>query len=281
MPPLYQHLQQDDAGAIETLNDLLHLSAVLRRNGPPTDELRPLVAAGIDALIASHLLIIASDVRLAADPADKKSLQVDTAHKLIDDLLQCVPPDEQMRLLGPTTQPSATQPIAATEQTNARLKETFARCDAVQIMAAMSLACHLYQFEMKRWPQSLAEIVPDYLPSAPLDNWGDGKQTFGYVVIAHALPDGSDRPLVYCRCESRDGLFYRTDSPHYGFYFGDGSDRGKRDQKRGGQFYDVAAWTPSATNDRPRNAADSANGTLKRTRMEPSGQNTLTCRRTG
>jgi hypothetical protein len=80
----------------------------------------------------------------------------------------------------------------------------------------------------------------------PIDPWGDGKQTFGYVLIKGGLPDGSDRPLAYDRCNSADGMFFRVDQPEYGFYNGDGSNLPPAQQKHGGQFWDVASWVPAA-----------------------------------
>jgi hypothetical protein len=72
--------------------------------------------------------------------------------------------------------------------------EQLKRVDAEQTMAAMSLACHLFMFKNQRWPDSLDELVPAYLPHATLDPWGKSTQTFGYLLARGALPDGSDRP---------------------------------------------------------------------------------------
>jgi hypothetical protein len=121
----------------------------------------------------------------------------------------------------------------------------------------MSLACHLFRFETGRWPRSLDEMSPAYLPRVPIDPWGDGKQTFGYALIKAGLPDGGDRPLVYSRCMSTDGLHYRTDAPQYGFYGGVRvqSPTGPRFLLTG-QFRDVARWSRPA-------GADDGFGTVK------------------
>ena len=114
----------------------------------------------------------------------------------------------------------------------------------------MSLACHLYRRDHHRWPATLGDLVPAYLPRAPIDPWGDGTQTFGYVLLPNSPPnsppDGSLRPVVYDRCESRDGLFARADAPQYGFYQGDGSTNATSRQRQGGQARDVASWHPPA-----------------------------------
>ena len=51
-------------------------------------------------------------------------------------------------------------------------------------------------------------------------------------------------PLVYSRCESKDGPAYRVDEPQFGFYSNDGTDRPRSEQKRTGQFRDVTLWQP-------------------------------------
>jgi hypothetical protein len=86
--------------------------------------------------------------------------------------------------------------------------------------------------------------VPNYNAKVPLDPWGDGKQTLGYVLIKGGLPDGKDRPLVFDRCHSRDAMFYRIDEPQYGFYVDDGSGLPLNQRKQGGQFRDVTLWQP-------------------------------------
>jgi hypothetical protein len=249
----YQHQIGDDPGAIETIRDLLHLAHVLRHNAPPGDVFHPLVAAGIDALASYHLDVIASCIKLAAAPTDASAVQPNLVHALIEQLLAVVPPDQQMAQFDPKAAETLerdlkiknARPIA--EQA-ALLRETFARCDAGRITAAISLATHLFKNHHHRWPAALAELVPAYLPSIPTDYWGDGHQPFGYVLISAGLPDGSDRPLVFDRCRSKDGLFYRVDQPEYGFYNGDGSTLPFRDQKQGGQFYDIASWVPDRKN---------------------------------
>ena len=105
-----------------------------------------------------------------------------------------------------------------------RCIETYNRINAERGLAAMSLACHLYRFDNGDWPKSLDDLRT-YMPGMPIDPWGDGTQTLGYVLIKRGLPDGSDRPLVYSRAAMKDGLFYRNDWPNYSWYFGDGSHR--------------------------------------------------------
>lgn len=73
------------------------------------------------------------------------------------------------------------------------------RARAERRMAAVALAVRLYRLDHAgQWPASLGELVPDYLPSVPLDPFSPGgNKPLGYVILTGALPDGSDRPLVY------------------------------------------------------------------------------------
>jgi hypothetical protein len=95
-------------------------------------------------------------------------------------------------------------------------------------------------------------LTPKYLPKIPVDPWGDGKQTLGYVVIKGGLPDGADRPLVFSRCNSSDGLFFRADRPAYSFY-------NVHKGKEGGEFRDVARWTAGDVPSEPTTRAVTSN----------------------
>ena len=109
-------------------------------------------------------------------------------------------------------------------------------------MAAMSLAAHLFRHG-KRAVAGVLEELATKLPRVPVDPWGDGKETLGYVVMKGGLPDGSDRPLVYARCDSptacstgwipRSTRSTATTAP-----------TGPGTETRGGQFRDVTRWTP-------------------------------------
>jgi hypothetical protein len=237
---LYQHFQGNDAGACDIIFDMLHLSALIREK--PADKkaattISFLVAGGIDDMAASRLMVIDSQIRLIADPVNKTDLQTATAHALIDRLLDQVEPKNQAGEFLNADGTLRALPNAAT--TLARLLETFNRCNTERTFAAMSLACHLYLLENHHWPDSLGELVPKYMPRIPIDPWGDSKQTLGYALIEPGLPDGSDRPLVYCRFGSTGALSYRTDQPQYGFYNIPGSNT-----LPAGQFRDVASWVP-------------------------------------
>jgi hypothetical protein len=213
---------------------------MLRQNPHKGQLIRLLVAGGIDALIANRLLIIDSKVRLTTDAGDTNDLQVSVARKLIDELLDQQTPKEQFAQVGLSANGS---PLMSASSSKSWM-ETMARENAERSFAAMSLACHIFQFENHRWPEHLDELVPNYLPHVSVDPWGNGEQILGYALIKGGLPDGSDRPLVYSRCQSQDGLFYRTDEPEYGFYNRDGSKLPAPQRKHGGQFRDVAEWAP-------------------------------------
>jgi hypothetical protein len=235
---LFEHLHGHDGSACEFVRDGLHLAKLVGEK-TPEKSVRPLVAAGINAAMVYRLIVIDSTIKLNADPKNTTDLQVSVAHELIDELLdQKRPEDESTRLeLTGKQMPDPSKEAS-------RALETFRRCNGELTFAAMSLASHIFLLEKHRWPEMLDELVPAYMPRIPIDPWGNGKQTFGYTLVAGGLPDGADRPMIYSRAWSPDGLFYRTDQPEYGFYVGDSSNQSQAQQKHGGQFRDVAAWIP-------------------------------------
>lgn len=226
---VYQHLQGDHAAAMQSVADIMHMSDMLKQ--PPEDALRTLVAGGVDALVVSRIMVIVSGATLTADPGNKRDFQVSDARGVIARLLvQTDPADWTINFEGAS---------------RARAIESLYRNNVERSLGAMSLACHIFKFEKGRWPNNLAELVPNYLPSVSRDPWGNPGDTLGYVLIKGGLPDGSDRPLVYSRCLSRDGMFFRIDEPQYDFYVDDGSDLPRNMQKQGGQFRDIARWVPN------------------------------------
>jgi hypothetical protein len=240
---LYAQAQGDHAGAIELARDDLHLAEVLER-GPGKSLLHALVAAGMTAQATNRLLVIASDVGLTRGAKDPKALDVAAARELVRHLLdQRAAGDQLLEILGPKGSPAWSDPNVVVD----RLIETLHRANAERTFAAMSLACHLFRFDKGRWPRALGELAPEYLPRDPIDPRGDGTQTDGYALVKGGLPGGGDRPLVYSRCTSMDGLRYRTDGPQYGFYNGV-----RIPEATGprilltGQFRDVTRWSRPA-----------------------------------
>ncbi|MDB5323249.1 MAG: hypothetical protein JWN40_4880 [Phycisphaerales bacterium] len=237
---LHESVHGRAAAAFEFARDELHLADLLEEK-PSKNVLRLLVGCGITASACNRLLVITSNVPLTSDEKNTVDLNVATARQIIIQLLdQRIPKDQLTEILGPEGSPGWKDPNLAVD----RLIETINRANADRTFAAMSLACHLYFFDKQTWQTSLDQLVPAYLPKVPIDPWGDGKQTFGYALIKAALPDGADRPLVYNRCRSTDGLLYRLDEPQYGFYQGDGTQLPPNQRKQGGQFRDVTAWQP-------------------------------------
>jgi len=234
---LYENLQGNNVEAIEEIRDLLHMTDMLDQDLSNRGLIRVLVGAGIQALAMNRMDIIAPGLNLTANPNDPRNLWVSDARDLMKQLLNQPDPHDLLAETGGQQGLSALSKNAS----YSRLVETLNRCSVERDLAAMSLACQIYRFEKGHWPDSLNDLVPSYLPSVPLDPWGDGKQTLGYVLIKGGLPDGSDRPLVYCRLMSRDGLFYPLDRPEYSFYIGDDFGNPKL---QGGQFRDVARWVP-------------------------------------
>jgi hypothetical protein len=243
---LYLDCQGEHAQAVQLVRDILQLADLLEEKRPSDKFLvRVLVGGGIRMIAGIRLQQIASGVPLTKDAANSHDLQFDAAHDLIAQLLKTRKPIELMSDVfgGPPDSPGWR---VQGQELNQQLIETFSRVKAECTFAAISLACHMYKSDHGHWPASLNEMVPNYLPFAPPDPWTDEKQPFGFIVIKGGLPDGSDRPLIYCRCNSPDGMFYRVDRPQYSYYNDDGSDLPQTEQKHGGQFRDIVRWQPPA-----------------------------------
>jgi hypothetical protein len=225
--------QGDDAEALEFIRDARHLADLL--GDTPVIIVRQLVGAGIEALALDRLEEIAAGATLTDDPGDKRRLSEPALRQMISELLnQREPAVEAMEAIADGGRALEYQPNLMS-----RLIRTFKRIQMEQGLAAMSLACQVFRFEKNHWPDSLDDLIPAYLPHAIADPFGNGQQALGYVLIVGGLPDGSDRPLVYSRSDSTDGMFYITNDSLYGYYAYDQTEHG-------GQFRDVARWTATA-----------------------------------
>ncbi len=83
---LYQHVQGNDAEAIEYIRDELHLADLLDADARELAITHALVAVGVRASALNRLEVISSDVSLKSDPSDHKRLQVDVVKGLIRQL---------------------------------------------------------------------------------------------------------------------------------------------------------------------------------------------------
>ncbi|HEX4125461.1 MAG TPA: hypothetical protein VHY37_12090 [Tepidisphaeraceae bacterium] len=253
---LYQSLYlNDQPAAIHTLQDSQHM-ALLLQNQPNKLLVRELVAQGIYALNVLTSNTIISDVRITSDPANRHDLPESLAKQWMADLLDHPSAQAQFdsavdieyrqaKLQHATTLPEdryRKSPI--TEPAVALILLEIQRLDAERDMSAMSVAAHLYQCQHGRWPANAAELAM-VMGTLPIDPFGNGKQSLGYALIPHGLPDGSNRPMVYSREGAEDGLFYFSNRPHYDYYRPD-STKQYTHQKQGGEFRDIARWTPPA-----------------------------------
>ncbi|HEX5245061.1 MAG TPA: sigma-70 family RNA polymerase sigma factor [Tepidisphaeraceae bacterium] len=228
---LFEHLHGDDAEAIETVRDVMHLADLL--DSPAnTAIIQPLVAVGVRMVAANRVEVITSDVALTDDPADAKKLQISTAKTLIRELFD--DKDLEPRYAELFRREGANGKIDTAQKD--RFLTQMRRGQMEYNLAAMSLACHLFRFDKHRWPSSLEEVAT-YLPAAPKDAWG----SMGYVLVKDG-PGDAERPMVYSRCNSADGLFYSARAPRYSW---DPGLRSGTSRKQGGQFRDVTLWSPA------------------------------------
>ena len=81
---------------------------------------------------------------------------------------------------------------------------------------AVALACQLYRADHGRWPESLGQLVPEYLPALPADPFHADDRPIGYTVYKGQLPDRLDRPLVYYDAGQAD-IVVIASHPMYGW----------------------------------------------------------------
>ena len=82
---------------------------------------------------------------------------------------------------------------------------------------AVSLATQLYRADHGRWPATLDELAPIYLPAVPADPYHEDGRPLGYVIKRGALPGGGDRPLVYYDA-GMDSPLQISNEPMYTWY---------------------------------------------------------------
>jgi hypothetical protein len=78
-------------------------------------------------------------------------------------------------------------------------------------LAAVGLAVQVYRAEHGRWPASMDELVPKYLPSVPIDPMTGNGSTLRYMLVRGGLPDGGDRPIAFSA--GPDGAFSAANPP--------------------------------------------------------------------
>jgi hypothetical protein len=103
-------------------------------------------------------------------------------------------------------------------------------------LAAVGLAVQLYRAEHDRWPASMDELVPKYLPQVPRDPMAADGSGLRYLLVRGGLPGGGDRPLAYSA--GPDGAFGTANPPvlpNYGWM-----------TSTGDQWRDLARWQPPA-----------------------------------
>lgn len=82
------------------------------------------------------------------------------------------------------------QPFTRLARPSHRILTFHFRLLAQRRMAATALAIRLYELDHGHRPETLDELVPDYLPSVPLDPMAEGETPIGY--LPHA-----ERPILY------------------------------------------------------------------------------------
>jgi len=103
------------------------------------------------------------------DAADHQKLQIKTARQVIDRLMI---QNDPAVARNAATESEHWDGAGVTAGPTRRAIETLNRANAEDTFAAMSLACHLFFHGLGRWPNSIEELVPGYLPHQSVDPWG-------------------------------------------------------------------------------------------------------------
>lgn len=105
-------------------------------------------------------------------------------------------------------------------------------------VAAVSLAAQLFRHDHGRWPATLEELVPVYLPDVPRDPFATDGGPLRYVMVG-------DRPIVYSAGE--DGVTQPDPAsrvpatPSYGWI-----NYRRASTKKDDQYFDLSRFIPSA-----------------------------------
>jgi hypothetical protein len=120
-----------------------------------------------------------------------------------------------------------------------RVIQTNMRIRMDRKLTAAALAARLYRHDHGHWPQSLVQLVPDYLPAVPLDVMSKDDAPVQFLLIPGGLPDGSPRPVVYSVGEDgRDDTVLGAlppPEPQFGW-----------SSATSDQYRDLTRWLPAA-----------------------------------
>ncbi|MGA2496201.1 MAG: hypothetical protein ABSH20_00580 [Tepidisphaeraceae bacterium] len=106
---------------------------------------------------------------------------------------------------------------------------------------AVVLACQLYRADHGRWPNALAQLMPEYLPAVPADPFHADSRSIGYTVFKGELPGGQDRPLVYFDAGQSDDVVI-AGHPMYGWQHDSRVGRGNTPTR---QYRDLTRFPPT------------------------------------
>lgn len=112
------------------------------------------------------------------------------------------------------------------------------RSIAERRMVAVSLAVRLFRIDHGKWPATLDQLVPTYVPAIPRDPFHNDARPIGYRIVSAGLPDGKDRPLLYTDAGPENPESIRRE-PMYSW-----TDNPQRGHKPMRQFRDLSRFVP-------------------------------------
>jgi hypothetical protein len=131
-----------------------------------------------------------------------------------------------------------------------RYLETSFRVIGERRMTAVSLAAQRFRADHRRWPNTLDELVPRYLPKVPPDPFAQGDQV-GYVIQRGVLSNSADRPLLFSRCGEVDARPY----PEPSYSWENNRLTGPNAKKTLWQYRDLSRFAPAPPASQPSTQA--------------------------
>ena len=182
---LYEDARGRHAEAVELVRDALHLCDVMKGK-PSRDLVRLISASNYQSTVLSRLLIIAANAPVASGKAgeDAQGVRIEVLRELVNVLLDQREPEANLiEIFGPPGKAWVDE-----TWTPELAMRTLTRANTERSTAAMALACRVFQAEKGRWPTSVEDLVPGYLPRGPVVARQDAGEAFRRAM--HAVDQG-------------------------------------------------------------------------------------------
>lgn len=172
---LYEHARGRHAEAVELVRDAIHLCDLLKGK-PSRDLVRLLTASSYQGTVLRRLLAIAGSAPVVSgkEAEGGAGVRAEAMRDLMNVLLDQREPEANLiEIFGPPGKAWVDE-----TWTPEQAMRTLARANRERTVAAMAVACRLFQAERGRWPGSVEDLVPDYLPRREVAGRADAAEVF-------------------------------------------------------------------------------------------------------